>query len=307
MIVFKNTQPTEKHDMTNVKKILATLVTTACLGCANFVLAQQPILLIDFMNQNGATNPASPDANGNHWNIVGQGGSNYSDLLVNSTDLRLTNGTVVTGLNFTPSSDFGNPTSDNQWSGGTRTGQPDWVASDSLTALEDRFNLNTAQNGTHRLEGLPALNPGEYFRIEVVSATTASGTDNPALWNLESGNSIGGNQTGNNVGSLVPFNGLNGNPLQWIDNGGSNANRFGYAFFPNTASDPNVAPSDGWIVWDGVLPDGNNGITLHVSTQGSSGNQRGPINALAVYVIPEPGTLMLLIVGGLFVYIRRRR
>ena len=72
------------------------------------VFANQPILLIDFLV--GASAPASPDANGNHWNTVGRQG----DVNDNGTDLRLTDGTVRSGLNVNLEV-FGTPTSNGQW------------------------------------------------------------------------------------------------------------------------------------------------------------------------------------------------
>lgn len=65
-----------------------TLTAIAFLFCLH-APANQPILLIDFMNESGAANPASPDANGNYWNSVGSS----SSIFHNNTDLRLTDGT----------------------------------------------------------------------------------------------------------------------------------------------------------------------------------------------------------------------
>ena len=269
-------------------------------------LANQPILLIDFLV--GATTPESPDQNGNHWNTVGQQG----DVNANGTNLRLTNGTVVNGLNVNLV-EFGTPTSNGQWTGASpsRQGQPSWVAADSLSALDDRANLGRNLTGTMTIEGLPELQPGQWFRIELVSAAIGDfGTSAPGLWNLEAGNSVGGNQAGNNVDSIVPTNGLTGDPFVWTENSGTtNDNRFGFALFPNTSGDDSIAPSQGWLVWDNVLPE-NNSFTIHASTHGpSNGNQRAPINAISVTVIPEPSTyaaIFGLFAIGLIAWRRRK-
>ena len=299
-----------------MKKTLI-LITLLLFSRASF--ASGPILLIDLNSQTTINNFSlnsgdppghdAPDANGNYWNTI------HRDDIGNNTKiggLILTNGNLLTGLSVQTDNGYGNPTSTGQWTGGTRTGAPDWLPSglpNNQNPLDDRANVGNQRTAALRLEGLPALAPGEWFRIEIVSAATGSfGTDAPALWNIEGGNSVGGNQEGDDVGSLVPVNGLTGLDLEWRDNGGSNSNRFGYAFFPNTSADTSIAPADGWIVWNGVLPDGDNAITIHSSTYAaSSGNQRAPVNALAVYVVPEPGTLALLVLGTLLLFHRRSR
>lgn len=288
------------------------LLTSALALGLSAGLAGGQVVLIDFLV--GATTPASPDANGNHWNTVGVQG----DVNRDGEGLRLTDGTVVTGLNVVLQEadgdfGFGTPTSNDQWTGAipARIGQPDWVAGDSLSALDDRANMGAQRSGTITLEGLPALQPGEWFRIELVSAAIGNfGTNAPGLWNLEAANSTGGNQAGDDIGSIVPTNGLTGLPFTWTENSGtSDPNRFGYALFPNTSADDSVAPNQGWLVWDNVLPDGDS-ITIHASTHASSGNQRAPANALAVYVIPEPSTyaaLFGLLALGLVIWVRRRK
>lgn len=294
--------------MKNMSRIVTFLLS---LAFTSQVTATNPILLIDFMT--GATNPMSPDQNGNHWNTVGIGGSS-GNTTANSTNLRLTDGTVLLGLNVVfqeVDGEFGTPASGSQWSGANpaRQGQPDWVASDSISALDDRANLGNQRKATFTIEGLPELAPGEHFRIELVSAATGNfGTDAPGLWNLEAANSTGGNQENDQAGSIVPTNGLTGEPFVWTENSGTNANRFGFALFPNTsATETPSIPNQGWLVWDGVQPI-NNSFTIHASTHaGSAGNQRAPANALAVYVIPEPGTLMLLGISGLALLVFRRR
>lgn len=288
--------------MKNMRHIFALFATMSFTSLAS---ATTPILLIDFLV--GATTPESPDLNGSFWNTVGLQGN----VNANGTDLRLTDGTVVNDLNVNLV-EFGTPTSNGQWTGASPARNatlPSWIASDSLSALDDRANLNRNLVGTITIEGLPELQPGQWFRIELVSAATGNfGTDAPGLWNLEAANSTGGNQSGNEVGSIVPTNGLTGTPLTWTENSGSNANRFGFAVFPNTnATATETIPNQGWLVWDNVLPD-NNSFTIHASTHGpSNGNQRAPVNALAVYVIPEPGTLVLFGITGLALLVFRRR
>lgn len=155
---------------------------------------------------------------------------------------------------------------------------------------------------------MPELNPGEWFRVEVVTATIFdAGETEPALFNLAAGNSVGGHQDGNDVGSIRPFNGLDGQDLNWTELSGSSNDRFGYGFWSRTDLGGLGAPNDGWIVWDNVQAD-DGSITLQVSTDGG-GTGRGPVNALAVYVIPEPGTLVMLGISGLallLVYHRRK-
>ncbi|MCC5850329.1 MAG: PEP-CTERM sorting domain-containing protein [Verrucomicrobia bacterium] len=299
-----------------MKKTLCFTAITLFLSAQ--ALANSPVLLIDFnhqrtinefsLDEGGAPGHDAPDANGNYWNTIHREdiGKKVESGFV------LTHGTPIPGFSVDTSDGYGNPTSTGQWSGASpaRAEFPSWVPSNvpnSENPLDDRANVGNQSTASLVLEGLPVLAPGQWFRIEVVSAATGNfGTDAPALWNIEGGNSVGGNQSGNEVGSLVPFNGLTGNDLEWRDNGGSNSNRFGYAFFPNTSADTSIAPADGWIVWDGILPDGNNAITIHSSTYAtSSGDQRAPVNALAVYVIPEPGSFALLLVGALFVFRRR--
>lgn len=259
---------------------------------------EELLLLVDFSNmtaigdyspQSDGSAPQNPnaDVNGHYWNTIHRnviGNNNTSENLQTSDG-------GSSGMSLFMSSGIGNPTTDGQWTGANpaRTVLPAWVPSDvpnSENPLDDRANLSNS-NGIIRVSGLPELVPGEYFRIELVSATTftGAGANDPGLFNLEAGNSTGGNRTGDEVGSIVPSNALSGVPLVWQENSGSNQNRFGFAF--NSRTDVNLGeeiPNQGWIVWENVLAD-NGEISIHASAQG--GDARAPINALAVYVVSE--------------------
>ncbi|MCC5843939.1 MAG: immunoglobulin domain-containing protein [Verrucomicrobia bacterium] len=259
---------------------------------------EELLLLVDFNHQTsigGYSPPSSgaaprnpnPDGNGHYWNTIHRNviGNNST-----SENLQTSDG-GGSSISLFMSSGIGNPTTDGQWTGAdpARPVLPAWVPSDvpnSQNPLDDRANISNS-NGIFRLSGLPELAPGETFRLELVSATTftGAGANDPGLFNLEAANSTGGNRAGNDVDSIVPRNGLDGVPLVWHENSGSNPDRFGFAFNSRTDADMggNI-PNQGWIVWDHVLADSGE-ISIHASAQG--GDARAPVNALAVYIVSE--------------------
>ncbi|MCC5789070.1 MAG: immunoglobulin domain-containing protein [Opitutales bacterium] len=279
-------------------EVVDPVLVTEGESMASGSAAEELLLLVDFNHQTSiggysppsdGSDPRNPneDANGHYWNTIHRNviGSNST-----SENLQTSDG-VSSSINLFMSSGIGNPTSDEQWTGAdpARTVLPAWVPSDlsnSENPLDDRANISNS-NGIITVSGLPELAPGENFRIEIVSATTftGAGANDPGLFNLEAANSTGGNRTGDDVDSIVPYNGLDGVPLVWHENSGSDQNRFGFAF--NSRTDVDMGediPNQGWIVWDNVLAD-NGEISIHASAQG--GDARAPVNALSVYIISE--------------------
>lgn len=278
--------------MKYLKLTFAVLLASACLGVGANI-----IYLVDFNST--TNNVTTPDANGNQWNTVsGLGGL---------TDLNSTSGGSSTiGVSF-GGNGFQLSTADTQWSdaGAARSGQPDWIASDSFNALEYRFFQSQNRTSTIIISG---LDTSLAYDFELVAATRTSGTGRATMYNIEGANSTGGNQSGNDVGSIVPTNGLNGDPLPWITYSGfsTSADSFGFGFYPNATETNTDAPRDGWIAWSGVVPTADGNIIIHISSQTNSSSSRMAINAMQITAIPEPGTLALIFLGGLLVYFRRR-
>ena len=276
-----------------LKTFFAVLLASACLGVGANI-----IYLVDFNST--SNNVTTPDENGNQWNTVStlSGLNNLSSTSGGSSSI----GIAFGGNGFQTS------TADTQWSaaGSARSGQPDWIASDSFNALEYRFFQSQNNKSTIIISG---LDTNLTYDFELVAATRSSGTGRATMYNIEGANSTGGNQSGNNVGSIVPTNGLNGDPLPWINysNFSGSADSFGFGFYPNATETNTDAPSDGWIAWAGVAPTVDGNIIIHISSQTNSSTSRMAINAMQITAIPEPGTLALIFLGGLLVYFRRRR
>jgi hypothetical protein len=131
------------------------------------------------------------------------------------------------------------------------------------------------------------------------------------MYNIEGGNSTGGNQSGNDVGSLVPKNGLNGQDLDWINYSSvsPSADSYGYGFYSNIDATQTDAPNDGWITWSGVSPTASNEIIIHISTQTNNSSSRMALNAMQITAVPEPATyaaLAGLLALGVVIWRRRR-
>ncbi|MFP4156775.1 MAG: DUF2341 domain-containing protein [Opitutales bacterium] len=259
---------------------------------------EELLLLVDFSavdtiggyeppNDGSAPQHPNADGNGHYWNTIHHnvlGGNNTS------TNLQTSDG-GSSGISLFMNDGIGSPTSSDHWTGAdpARAELPAWVPSDVASAnnpLDDRANISN-DVGIFTLSGLPSLDQGESYRIEVVSATIFDGAGDaePGRFNLEAANSTGGNASGNDVGSIVPTNGLTGDALVWGENTNSDADRFGFGFNSRTDVDMGAdIPNQGWIVWDGVEAD-NGEISIHASAFGD--NPRAPVNALAVYIVTE--------------------
>ncbi|MCC5806248.1 MAG: hypothetical protein JJU00_07955 [Opitutales bacterium] len=277
------------------------LLTSALALGLSAGLASGQILLVDF---NSTSNEVtSPDENGNQWNTV----SGLSGL----NNLSTTAG-VSTGIGIAFEGDgFQTSTADTQWSdaGAARSGQPSWIAPDSSNALEYRFFQAQNRTSTVIISGLDA---NLTYDLELVAATRSNGTSRATMYNIEGANSTGGNQSGNDVGSLVPTNGLNGDPLPWINYSSfsTSDDSYGFGFYPNATETNADAPSDGWISWSGVAPTLDGNVIIHISTQTNSSNSRMALNAMQITVIPEPrvyAALFGLLALGLAVWVRRRK
>jgi subtilisin family serine protease len=267
-------------------------------GSGPVTATEELLLLVDFSSVNtiggyappsNGSAPQNPntDGNGHYWNTI------HRDVVGNGNtalNLQTSDGTG-SSINLFMSDGIGNPASSDHWTGAdpARSTMPAWVpagVSDANNPLDDRANIGN-DKGVFTLSGLPELGAGQSYRVEVVSATifTGAGDDEPGLFNLEAANSTGGNQSGNDAGSIVPKNGLTGDPLVWMENTNSNADRFGFAFNSRTDVDMGVdVPNQGWMVWEGVLAD-NGAISIHASAFGT--DPRAPVNALAVYIVTE--------------------
>ncbi|MCC5842265.1 MAG: PEP-CTERM sorting domain-containing protein [Opitutales bacterium] len=264
-------------------------------------LASAQVILIDF---NSTTNVVtSPDGNGNQWNTV----SNLSGL---SNLSNTSGGNTGIGIAFGGDS-FQTSTADTQWSaaGPARSGQPSWIAGDSFNALEYRFFQSQNRTSTIIISGLDV---NLTYDLELVAATRANGTSRATMYNIQGANSTGGNQSGNDVGSIVPTNGLNGDPLPWINYSSfsSSADSFGFGFYPNATETNTDAPSDGWISWSGVAPTLDGNIVIHISSQTNSSSSRMAINTMQITAIPEPSTYAAIfgLLGlGFAFWVRRRR
>jgi hypothetical protein len=60
-----------------------------------------------------------------------------------------------------------------------------------------------------------------------------------------------------------------------------------------------------WLTWTDLTPDANNQIALQIGQSGVSTNYNILFNAVRLHAVPEPVTLALLALGGLFA-VRRR-
>ncbi|MCC5851053.1 MAG: PEP-CTERM sorting domain-containing protein [Verrucomicrobia bacterium] len=275
---------------TKMKMLMGIVMSAACLGVHGSV-----IYLVDFNSTSNTV--TSPDENGNQWNTM----SSLSPLnnLSNTSG-----GTSTIGLSF-GGDNFQTSDNDTQWSGAgsDRSGQPSWIAPDSFNALEYRFFQTQNNTSTITLTG---LDPTLTYDFELVSATRASGTGRPAMYNILGANSTGGFTQNDNATSIVPVNGLDGTDLPWVNPIGSN---YGFGFYPNATETNTDAPSDGWIAWSGVAPTAGGEITIQISSQTLSSSSRMAINAMQITAIPEPGTLMLvgIALGAGLLTLRRRR
>ncbi|MFP4156160.1 MAG: DUF2341 domain-containing protein [Opitutales bacterium] len=259
---------------------------------------EELLLLVDFSSSDtiggyvppsDGSEPQNPnaDGNGHYWNTI------HRDVVGNGNtaeNLQTSDG-GSSAISLFMSDGIGNPSSSDHWTAAdpARTVLPAWVPSDVADAnnpLDDRANIGN-DVGLFTLSGLPDLSAGETYRIEVVSATIfdGAGDNEPGRFNLEAANSTGGNASGNDVGSIVPTNGLTGDALVWGENSGSKADRFGFGFNSRTDVDMGAdIPNQGWIVWEGIEAD-NGEISIHATAEGD--DPRAPVNALAVYIVTE--------------------
>ncbi|MCC5806257.1 MAG: hypothetical protein JJU00_08000 [Opitutales bacterium] len=259
------------------------LLTSALALGFSAGLASGQNILVDF--QNVVADPAG------NWNIISSNSASNAGL--DDTDGNASG--ISLSLNGWTSSNQANA-----FQG--RLEAPGWATA-AQDELNDRFFTGANSTASVMLSGLDS---NLTYSIELVSSSTSvtgQGNLNRA------GDPPGYLRITDPKGVVPAYNGLDSTLLTGNDPARPDDAAWSTAYYGNDFPDADVSEYsvEGWIVWNEVMPDAGNSITIHFTTLG--GDSRASINAMQITVIPEPrayAALFGLLALGVAFRMRRR-